>query len=86
MSRAEEIFEKQLEKCGVYYFDFYLFHNVCEMNIDVYIDPQYGIFGYLMKQKENGCIRHLGFSTHGSLDTMKRFLDAYGKHMEFCQI
>lgn len=86
MDKVEEIFEKQLEKCGVEYFDFYLFHNVCEMNIDAYLDEKYGIFEYLMKQKENGRIRHLGFSAHGSLDVMKRFLDAYGEHMEFCQI
>ncbi len=86
LSKVEEIFERQLEKCQVEYFDFYLFHNVCEDNIDGYLDPKYGIFDYLMKQKENGRIRHLGFSTHGSLDTMKRFLDAYGKDMEFCQI
>lgn len=86
MGRVEEIFEKQLEKCGVDYFDFYLFHNVCEMNIDAYLDPKYGIYDYLMKQKENGRIRHLGFSAHGSLDTMKRFLDAYGESMEFGQI
>ena len=50
MGKAEEIFEKQLEKCGVEYFDFYLFHNVCEMNIDAYLDPKYGIHDYLMKQ------------------------------------
>ena len=75
-----------MEKCGVEYFDFYLFHNVCEMNIDAYLDEKYGVFDYLMKQKENGRIRHLGFSTHGNLETMKRFLDAYGEHMEFCQI
>ena len=37
----EEIFEKQLEKCKVDYFDFYLFHNVCEMNIDKYLDDAY---------------------------------------------
>ena len=86
MGKVEEIFEKQLEKCQVGYFDFYLFHNVCEMNIDAYLDPQYGIYDYLMQQKANGRIRHLGFSTHGSIDTMKRFLDAYGKDMEFCQI
>ncbi len=86
MDKVEEIFEKQLEKCQVTYFDFYLFHNVCEMNIDAYLDKKYGIFEYLMKQKENGRIRHLGFSAHGSYEVMKRFLEAYGEHMEFCQI
>lgn len=86
MGKVEEIFERQLEKCRVEYFDFYLFHNVCEMNIDAYLDEKYGIFAYLMKQKENGRIRHLGFSAHGSYGIMKRFLEAYGEHMEFCQI
>ena len=86
MDKVEEIFEKQLEKCKVEYFDFYLVHNVCEMNIDAYLDPKYGIYDYLVKQKENGRIRHLGFSAHGSYDVMKRFLEAYGEKMEFCQI
>lgn len=86
MDKVEEIFEKQLEKCGVEYFDFYLFHNVCEMNIDAYLDPQYGIYELLLLQKKAGRIRHLGFSAHGSYDVMKRFLEAYGKDMEFCQI
>lgn len=86
MDKVETIFERQLEKCGVSYFDFYLFHNVCEMNIDAYLDEKYGIFEYLMKQKENGRIRHLGFSAHGDCEVMKRFLDAYGEHMEFCQL
>ena len=86
MTKVEEIFKKQLEKCGVEYFDFYLFHNVCEMNINEYLDEKYGIFEYLTEQKKNGRIKHLGFSAHGSYDVMKRFLDAYGKDMEFCQI
>ncbi len=86
MDKVEAIFEEQLKKCGVSYFDFYLFHNVCEMNIDAYLDPKYGIFDYLVKQKKAGRIRHLGFSAHGSYDVMKRFLDAYGSEMEFCQI
>lgn len=86
MDKVEEIFEKQLEKCQVDYFDFYLFHNVCEMNIDAYLDPKYGIYDFLTKQKREGRIRHLGFSVHGSLAVMKRFLDAYGDAMEFCQI
>ncbi len=87
MGKTEEIFEKQLEKCQVSAFDFYLFHNVCEMNIEQYLDDEkYGTFTYLMKQKEKGRIRHLGFSAHGSYDVMKRFLETYGKEMEFCQI
>ncbi|MBO5551571.1 MAG: aldo/keto reductase, partial [Lachnospiraceae bacterium] len=61
-------------------------HNVCEMNIDAYLDPEFGIFEYLTEQKKNGRIRHLGFSCHGEMDVLKRFLDAYGSHMEFCQL
>ena len=80
------IFEMQLEKCQVDYFDFYLFHNVCERNIDLFTDEEVGIHRYLMEQKRLGRIRHLGFSTHGSLATIKRFLDTYRADLEFCQI
>jgi len=86
MDKVATIFEKQLEKCRVDYFDFYMFHNVCEMNVDAYLDKKYGIFDYLKKQQDAGRIRHLGFSAHGNYDVMKRFLTAYGEHMEFCQI
>ena len=86
MPKVREIFEEQLEKCQVEYFDFYMFHNVCEMNIDEYLNPEFGIFDYLMEQKQNGRIRHLGFSTHGDIDCITRFLEAYGEHMEFGQI
>ena len=86
MDKVEEIFDKQLEKCQVDYFDFYLFHNVCEMNIDAYLDPKFHIYESLMARKKAGQIKHLGFSAHGDLDTMRRFLEAYGKDMEFCQI
>ena len=86
MDKVEAIFQEQLRKCGVDYFDFYLFHNVCEMNIDAYLDPKYGIFDYLVAQKRSGRIRHLGFSAHGSVEVMRRFLEAYGSEMEFCQI
>ena len=86
MDKVAEIFERQLEKTGAGYFDFYLIHNVCEMNIDEYLNPAHGIMDYLLAQKEAGRIRHLGFSAHGAIPCMERFLDAYGKDMEFCQI
>ncbi len=86
MGKVEEIFERQLEKCQVDYFDFYLIHNVCELNIDAYLDRSFGTYEYLLEQKKAGRIRHLGFSAHGSVEVMERFLDAYGDGMEFCQI
>ena len=86
MDKVDQIFDRQLEKCRVDHFDFYLFHNVCEMNIDAYLDPEYHVFDSLMARKRAGQIRHLGFSAHGGLDVMRRFLEAYGAHMEFCQI
>lgn len=86
MDKVEEIFERQLEKCQVKYFDFYLIHNVCEMNIDHYLDEKYGIFDYLLKQKQNGRIKHLGFSAHGEIGVIQRFLEKYGQYMEFGQL
>jgi len=86
MPKVREIFEKQLEKCQTPYFDFYLFHNVYEGNVDDYLNPGFGILDYLLEQKRNGRIKHLGFSAHGSAEVIKRFLAAYGEHMEFCQL
>ena len=81
-----EIFEEQLKKCGVEYFDFYLLHNVYENSIGVYMDPKWDILNYFREQKRQGRIRHLGFSTHARPDTLEKFLDYAGDSMEFCQI
>lgn len=80
------VFEEQLEKCGVDYFDFYLLHNVYENSIQVYKDERWGILDYFAEQKRLGRIRHLGFSCHGRIDTLRDFLDYCGDQMEFCQI
>ena len=86
MDKVEEIFEQQLKKCRTDHFDFYLFHNLCEMNIDEYLDELHGIIAYLKKHRENRRIRHLGFSAHGSYAVIERFLEKYGESMEFCQL
>ncbi len=80
------VFEEQLRKCKVDYFDFYLLHNVYENSIDTYTDPEWGIIEYFKKQKELGRIKHLGFSSHGGMDILNRFLDDHGDVMDFCQI
>ena len=80
------IFEQQLEKCQVEYFDFYLLHNVYENDMDVYTDPKWGIIDYFVEQKRLGRIRHLGFSSHADIPCLTAFLELCGKDMEFCQL
>ena len=80
------VFEDQLRKCGVDYFDFYLLHNVYEKSMEVYLDPRWGLIDYFKEQKRLGRIRHLGFSCHAETTGLKAFLDACGEDMEFCQI
>lgn len=81
-----EIFNDQLHKCQVDYFDFYLLHNVCEMSIPTYEDPRWGIIDYFLEQKAQGKIRHFGMSSHALPENLERFLDRWGEHIEFCQI
>lgn len=83
----EQIFAEQLERCGVDYFDFYLMHNVCELDIEQYLDDaKYGTLSFFIDQVRAGRIKHLGFSAHGNYETFVRFLEAYGDVVEFCQI
>lgn len=83
---AKTVFEDQLRKCKVDYFDYYLLHNVYENSINTYKDSRWGIIDYFREQKKAGRIKHLGFSTHGSIEIMKEFLDEFASDMEFCQI
>ena len=85
--RGKEIFEEQLRRLGMDYVDYYLIHNVSEYNVEQYMDTEkYGDVEYMISEKKAGRIKHLGFSTHGTLATMKKFLDKYASEMEFCQI
>lgn len=80
-----QIFEEQLEKCGVDYFDFYLLHNLCETAYDFYTNEELGVVDYLMEQKKAGRIRHLGFSAHARPETIENFLN-WRNCFEFVQI
>ena len=82
----EEIFETQLKKCKVDYFDYYLLHNVCESDFEIYEDPKWGIIDYFVKQKELGRIKHLGFSSHALCENLDAFISRHEGLFEFCQI
>ena len=81
-----EVFNDQLRKCGMDYFDFYLLHNVCEFSIPVYEDPRWGIIDYFREQKAEGRIRHFGISSHALPQNLEKFLDRWGESIEFVQI
>lgn len=80
------IFNEQLAKCGVDYFDFYLLHNVCEDSLPIYEDQRWKIIDYFAEQKRLGKIRHLGMSSHGQPEMLEAFVEKYGDVIEFCQI
>jgi len=80
------IFEEQLKKCKVEYFDFYLLHNWSESSNDVYEDPKWGILDYFVEQRRLGRIKHLGFSSHARKETLKKILEKYADELEFCQL
>ena len=81
----EQIFEDQIKRCGVDYFDFYMLHNVCETAWDFYTNEELGVVNYLLEQKKAGRIRHLGISAHGRPETIDKFLNLYDC-FEFAQI
>ena len=70
-----DIFQYQLNKCGVDKFEFYLFHNVNESSINLYTNEEIGIVDYLIAQKKAGYIEHLGFSAHGRAENIESFLN-----------
>ena len=83
-SDIERIFNEQCERAGVDYFDFYLLHSIEEgNNYDVY--EKYDCFSWGLKMKEEGKIRHFGFSFHGSPELLEKVLDDHPE-VEFVQI
>ncbi len=80
----ERIFAEQCERAGVDYFDFYLLHSIEEgNNYDVY--EKYDCFSWGLKKKEEGRIKHFGFSFHGSPELLVKLLDDHPE-VEFVQI
>ncbi len=70
-------FEAQLERLQTDYVDFYLLHSLNEDTVKYYTDPEKDYIGYLLEQKKAGRIRHLNFSTHAKIPTLKRLLSYY---------
>ena len=80
----DKIFEEQMERCGVDYFDFYLLHSIEDgNNYDTYV--KYDCFNWGIQKRAEGKIRHFGFSYHGTPELLVKILDEHPE-VEFVQI
>ena len=80
----DRIFNEQLERCGVDYFDFYLLHSIEDgSNGDTY--DRLNCWEWGKEKKAQGKIRHFGFSFHGSPEYLEELLEAHPE-AEFVQI
>ena len=79
---TKRIFEDQLSRCQVEYFDFYLCHAMNATYLETM--KKHGVYEYLMEEKKAGRIRHLGFSFHDSPEVLRQIVE-YGE-WDFAQI
>lgn len=83
---AKRIFEEQLQRCQVDYFDFYLLHSISKKSEFERVYVQLGVLDYLIEQKKKGRIRHLGMSYHGKSDYLDELLGTYPGLFEVCML
>ncbi len=79
----EEIFNKQLEKTGLDYFDYYLVHNVNANTIGN--ARKYDSFKFIADKKKEGKIKHIGFSFHDTPELLEEVLKEHPE-VEFVQL
>ena len=79
----DKIFNAQLEKTGVEYFDYYLLHALEENLYPLY--EKFDCFNWLADKKEKGLIRSIGFSFHGKPELLDEILTKHPE-MEFVQL
>ncbi len=80
----DRIFNEQLERAGVDFFDFYLLHSIEEgSNYENY--ERFNCFEWGLEKKKEGKIKHFGFSFHGTPALLEKVLDDHPE-VEFVQI
>ncbi|ADD68876.1 aldo/keto reductase [Denitrovibrio acetiphilus DSM 12809] len=79
----QRIFDEQLEKCGVEYFDYYLLHNLGVLTYENSLKN--GGFEFIQKLKEEGRAKRIGFSFHDKAELLDEILTAH-PCVEFVQL
>ena len=79
----ERIFNEQLEKTGVDYFDYYLLHNLGVSHYE--IAKKFDAFEFIQQKKEEGKVKKIGFSFHDTADLLDEILTAHPE-VDFVQL
>lgn len=72
---AEKLFNEQLSKCNTEYFDFYLLHSLSKKSIETV--EKFNLYDFILKKKQEGKIKNIGFSFHDSNDVLQKFAAAH---------
>lgn len=81
-SDMEKVFQKQLDRTGADYFDFYLLHSLNKENFEKC--EKFGAYDFVLQKQKEGKIKNIGFSFHGTIDDLKEIVSAH--HWDFAQI
>jgi predicted aldo/keto reductase-like oxidoreductase len=79
----ELLFHEQLKRLHTDYIDYYLLHNLSDINLWQNL-REWGIEKWIKEKKEAGQIKNIGFSFHGIHEEFMKLLDIYT--WDFCQI
>lgn len=79
---VRKVFEEQCKKCQVEYFDFYMCHNINQNTFDTY--KNVNMYDELLKLKQEGKIKYLGFSFHGTPEILREVVKEHT--WDFCQL
>ena len=71
--QVDAIFQEQLDKCGVEYFDYYLLHNLNRYLYATEVQTA-KLFEHMKKWKDEGKIRHIAFSYHDDAEHLAQIL------------
>ena len=83
VEEAEKMLATSLERTGAGYFDFYLLHSLNRDRVRYY--DEHDMWGFIKRKKEEGVLRHVGFSFHDTADILDKFLTDH-PDMEFVQL
>lgn len=80
---AKNEFEVSLKRTGAGYFDYYLLHSLMDNNIRNY--EKYDLWNFVKQKKEEGKIKHIGFSFHSGPELLDKILTEHPE-AEFVQL